>query len=497
MSDYSALRKDPAKRPRNKGSHSLSTPVRFLMLSDTHGTDLPQNLPPCDVLLHCGDLTEDGTPESISSALQNLGKVEARLKLVIAGNHEISLDKRYWLSQGGSEASSDRAHALISSDASSEASQNGITFLFEGTYTFNLPCGATFNIYASPYTPGFGTSAFQYTSSEDRFNHADTTPSWATNVGTALSIIPENVDIVMTHGPPKYILDETDNGDSAGCEHLRRAIARVQPRLHCFGHIHLPREGWKYEAHRLEYGVQNELDGDSEPIRNILKDWVGTNSAHKKRFRCLTPGAAEDFRENRQQTLCVNAAMEGEEGVLEHPPWLVTLDLPVWRIKMTVSSSLVLYSPGSSTTMTGRSSASSLISSRLFSQQTGTAIATELLYRILIDIINRFLSSFQRLAARGMDSASTWMERKMQERRDRLDAAKAGAGEGLGIVEEVVKLSEERGFVTCPMTGRVMDMGVEEARRPPGPPQWIQGVLRGIDEGRMSERDIWIQTHGD
>jgi hypothetical protein len=44
----------------------------------------------------------------------------------------------------------------------------------------------------------------------------------------------------------------------------------------------------------------------------------------------LTPGAAQEFRENKQQTLCVNAAMEGDEpGVLEHPPWLVELDLPV------------------------------------------------------------------------------------------------------------------------------------------------------------------------
>jgi len=271
-------------------------------------------------------LTEDGTLESLSLALQNLGKVEARLKLVIAGNHEISLDKQYWLSQGGSEASSGRAHTLIS-----EASQNVITFLFEGTYSFNLLCGATFNIYASPYTPRFDTSAFQYPSGEDRFNHAGTTPSWAQNADTKLSIIPENVDIVMTHGPPKYILDETNDRDGAGCEHLRRAVARVQPRVHCFGHIHLPREGWKYQAHRLESGVQTELDGDSEPIRNILKDWVGTNSARKRGFRSLTPGAAEDFRESRQQTLCVNAAMEGEKGVSEHPLWLFTLDLPVMR----------------------------------------------------------------------------------------------------------------------------------------------------------------------
>lgn len=145
--------------------------------------------------------------------------------------------------------------------------------------------------------------------------------------------------------------------------------------------------------------------------------------------------------------------------------------------------------------MSTRSYSSSLISSRLFSQQTGTAIATELLYRILIDIINRVLSSFQRLASLGIDEASSWMERKVQERRDRLDAAKASAGEGLKIVEEVGKLAEEQGFITCPMTGQVIDARVQGKRGPPGPPQWVRGVIAGIDEGRMAERDFWIHTH--
>jgi len=157
---------------------------------------------------------------------------------------------------------------------------------------------------------------------------------------------------------------------------------------------------------------------------------------------------------------------------------------------MTVFSSLTLYRPEPSTSLTTRSFSSSLISSHLFTQQTGTAILTELAYRILIDIINRFIHSFQRLASHGLDSASSFIERKLQERRDRLDA---GAGEdgGLKIVEEVGKLAEERGFVTCPLTGS--EMGREEGMR--GPPRWVRGVLDGIDEGRMKERDFWIHTH--
>ncbi|KAF1945097.1 hypothetical protein EJ02DRAFT_419883 [Clathrospora elynae] len=101
--------------------------------------ELPSNFPECDVLLHCGDLTEDGTPESTSSALKELGKMRAELMLAIAGNHETPLEKPFWLSQ---------------------ASKNGVTFLREGAYLFKLSSGATFRIYASQYTPVYGFSAF-------------------------------------------------------------------------------------------------------------------------------------------------------------------------------------------------------------------------------------------------------------------------------------------------------------------------------------------------
>ncbi|KAF1945095.1 hypothetical protein EJ02DRAFT_67404 [Clathrospora elynae] len=160
-------------------------------------------------------------------------------------------------------------------------------------------------------------------------------------------------------------------------------------------------------------------------------------------------------------------------------------------------SSLVLYRPGSSSFLTTKSYSTSLISSRFYTQQTGTAIATELLYRILIDIINRLLASFQRLASRGMEECSSWMERRMQERHERLEAAKHNGIEGLKIVEEVGRLAQEREFITCPMMGRVMDARMEGKRGPPGPPKWVRGVLGGIEEGIMLDRDFWIQTHCD
>jgi ElaB/YqjD/DUF883 family membrane-anchored ribosome-binding protein len=152
---------------------------------------------------------------------------------------------------------------------------------------------------------------------------------------------------------------------------------------------------------------------------------------------------------------------------------------------MTATSSLILYRPGTSSSLTTKPSPTSLISSRLFSQQTGTAIATELLYRLLFDIINRFLASFQRLASRGMEEATSWIEQKLQERRERLQAAKDQGAEGLKIVQEVGKLAEDRGFITCPMGGQAGGR-----RQPP----WVKSVLEGIEEGRLHDRDFYTNS---
>jgi 3',5'-cyclic AMP phosphodiesterase CpdA len=52
--------------------------------------------PKADVLLHSGDLTNVGTVEENRVALNLLASIPAELKLVIAGNHDLTLDKEYW-----------------------------------------------------------------------------------------------------------------------------------------------------------------------------------------------------------------------------------------------------------------------------------------------------------------------------------------------------------------------------------------------------------------
>jgi len=44
--------------------------------------------------------------------------------------------------------------------------------------------------------------------------------------------------VLVTHTPPYGILDCINTGEHVGCEDLRRALQRVKPKIHVFGHIH-------------------------------------------------------------------------------------------------------------------------------------------------------------------------------------------------------------------------------------------------------------------
>ena len=96
---------------------------------------------------------------------------------------------------------------------------------------------------------------------------------WAFNLqrGPALAekwaLIPDGVDVLVTHGPPAEILDRTVHGEEVGCRDLRDALERVRPRLHLFGHIHeahgrLERDGTLYSG-----DVYSTLGGMSTTAR--------------------------------------------------------------------------------------------------------------------------------------------------------------------------------------------------------------------------------------
>ena len=54
--------------------------------------------------------------------------------------------------------------------------------------------------------------------------------------------VPDDIDIFVTHGPPKGFLDlsyDRDNNlEQCGDLSLRKRIFEIKPKLVCFGHIH-------------------------------------------------------------------------------------------------------------------------------------------------------------------------------------------------------------------------------------------------------------------
>ncbi|KAL1583246.1 hypothetical protein WHR41_07871 [Cladosporium halotolerans] len=309
--------------------------TRFLIISDTHGDDLIHKpAGKFDVAIHCGDLTEESKLEEFKTSLNLMLEIDAPLKLVIAGNHDFSMDAPILLDKLKDHTTSEdaalvkkvygdagEARALFETDKCKAA---GLVFLDEGTYTFTLANGACLSVYASPYTASSScTWGFQYRSKEEH--------GW---------IIPPDTDVVITHSPPKGVLDYTDSRNRAGSPSLFAAIARVKPKMHCFGHIH---EAWgaKLVAWRETLSEApshfTDIDNDrSSPIESLAGlrvrkfDAPGVIAEKKAKVEEYDLQGCCEIRERVDpgKTLFVNAAIEGpEEGVQQHP-WVVEIDLP-------------------------------------------------------------------------------------------------------------------------------------------------------------------------
>lgn len=312
--------------------------VRFLIISDTHDFDLKQlsgptvdgklnqfglkPLPPVDVVLHCGNFTENGGFENHQAALEGIAELPAEVKLVIAGYRDLELDRLY-CERRCPELFEDHERVKDLWTKSELALSSNVKYLEEGSHCFRLNSGASFTIHASPYTQSHTDSAFQFDGDFDRWNGMLHTPQWAENVSTATTLIPCPIDILMTHGPPKYILDDCDahQDESVGCWYLRRAVMRVKPRLHCFGHAH---KG--YGAQRVKWRAM--FDEEEAGLRLLPKEYVLNGSFRKRGYADLPANLCQQLR-YAEQTLFVNAAVGDMRGGMDNVPWIIDLMLEI------------------------------------------------------------------------------------------------------------------------------------------------------------------------
>ncbi|KAH8428015.1 metallophosphatase domain-containing protein [Aspergillus melleus] len=322
--------------------------TRLCLISDTHS--LPPNpptdthnpyrhpLPSSNILLHAGDLTKVGRYSEHLAMLSMLKNAPAELKLVIAGNHDITLDEEYYnrvghyrhryrsgytapsatygrekfISGGGTEAEDDGAvedpAAIKALWTSPEAEAAGVRYLEEGTREFRLTTGARVRVYASPYTPAFCEWAFAYEREEDRYGGVE-------GARNPVPTFPPGVDVMLTHGPPYGILDQVVPGhESVGCEHLYRAAERAKPRVHVFGHIH---EG--YGARRFEWSTHN---------RSMIQVDESTAREERCAYVDVSESSPNPLRMGKE-TLFINASVVTVQYEPANAPWVVDVDLPL------------------------------------------------------------------------------------------------------------------------------------------------------------------------
>lgn len=201
--------------------------TRIVCMSDTHGkhNDIPF-LPVGDVLVHAGDLTRYGETDAVeclSRYFQRQQELFGFQKVIcIAGNHDITFHTDYY------EKTWSRHIRPFDSTETREALQH-CQYLEDSATNLrqNFPRGSRNEslVYGSPWTPNFFHWAFNLERGEA--------------LEQVWSRIPDNTDVLVTHGPPQGRGDMTLHSGHFGCQNLLEEIQhRVRPRLHIYGHIH-------------------------------------------------------------------------------------------------------------------------------------------------------------------------------------------------------------------------------------------------------------------
>ncbi len=214
--------------------------MKITFISDTHGkhNQITKDLPGGDILIHAGDFMNSGYYKT--EAIEFFNWFEAinnyDTKVFIAGNHDRMMEDDPTWAQGyltgfkTIEYLQDEELGIYHDDLNGDHSKDNI------------------RIYGSPWQPEF-------------YNWAFNLPRHGEEMKVKWDAIPNNTDILVTHGPPFGFLDIPGHGTpmNVGCEMLRYRVDELRPKIHVFGHIH---GSWGYHfnghTHFINAAVLNE-----------------------------------------------------------------------------------------------------------------------------------------------------------------------------------------------------------------------------------------------
>jgi len=180
--------------------HKLTTPNRFRK-SDLCGGDL---------ILHAGDIMTCGySILELKDFLKWFSGLEYSHKVFIAGNH----DRLFQMHP-------EKTKGLL-------AEYPDLIYLEDDAVELEIS-GETIKIYGSPWQPEFHNWAFNL-------------PRMGKDLMSKWEAIPEDSDIVLTHGPAQTYLDTAGHPyyhSLLGCELLKERLDSIRPKIHVSGHIH-------------------------------------------------------------------------------------------------------------------------------------------------------------------------------------------------------------------------------------------------------------------
>ncbi len=177
--------------------------MKIVCVSDLHG-NLP-DIPSGDLLIVAGDLTARDTEPEYLRFNEWISEQKFDLKIIIGGNHDCLVEKGLNL----------------------QNSDSNVVYLQDSGYNFQ-----GLKIWGFPWTykfKGINPKCTAFTLPLDDFDQ----------MNVKANLIPDDVDILVSHGPPYSIADEIIRGACVGCpillEHVKH---RINPSFHIFGHVH-------------------------------------------------------------------------------------------------------------------------------------------------------------------------------------------------------------------------------------------------------------------
>lgn len=200
--------------------------MRIVCISDTHSLhkQMLHNIPEGDVLIHAGDCTNMGRKNEVEEFVhwfQNIKGFDT--KIFIAGNHDWAFQR---INEPHHPGDFDWFNNLMNEE---NLSQSDVVYLEDSEFIIHDPrFTRPIKFYGSPWQPFF-------------YNWAFNLPIDGSELKEKWDKIPNDTDILITHGPPYYTRDFVEQYGVmkyVGCKLLRERLMNMNVALSIHGHIH-------------------------------------------------------------------------------------------------------------------------------------------------------------------------------------------------------------------------------------------------------------------